>query len=148
MKSVSLIRLGLSVLLSTALSLCAQETGRIGRWVFAPEWAQNAGMRSPIGKELTFVGKPKLVKDPGPPRIELPGRDERIVVANAPDRALLPARDMTAEAWVRVDRVTPWGGFIGQVQDNGDFERGWVLGFVESRFSFALASEGGNGLPF
>ena len=148
MNSASLIRIGVSVLLSTALSLCAQEAGRIGRWVFAPEWAQNAGMRSPVGKELTFVGKPRLVKDPSPPRIELPGRDERIVVANAPDRALLPERDLTAEAWVRVDRITPWGGFIGQVQDNGDFERGWVLGFVESKFSFALASEGGKQLTF
>ena len=143
-----LIRLGASLIVSAALGVCAQESGRIGRWVFAPEWAQNAGMRAPVGKELTFVGKPRLVKDPGPPRMELPGREERIVVANAPDRTLMPERDLTAEAWVRVDRVTPWGGFIGQVQDNGDFERGWVLGAVESRFAFALASEGGKRLTF
>ncbi|MCE2825974.1 MAG: hypothetical protein LW626_02660, partial [Verrucomicrobium sp.] len=134
-----LLCLGVSVLVSWLPgAVLADETGRIARWVFAPEWAQNAGMRAPVGKELTFVGRPRLVKDPGPPRLELPGREERLVVSQSPDRALLPAQEITAEAWVRVDRITPWGGFLGQVQDNGDFERGWVLGFVESRFSFAL----------
>jgi len=133
---------------SSSGGLRADETGRIARWVFAPEWAQNAGMRAPVGKELTFVGRPRLMKDPGPPRIELPGREERLVVSQAPDRALLPEREITAEAWVRVDQITPWGGFLGQVQDNGDFERGWVLGFVDSRFSFALVSEAAGRLTY
>ena len=149
MTPISFIRASLSLMLASTLGVAlGQETGRIGRWVFAPEWTQNAGMRAPVGKELTFVGRPRLVKDPGPPRMELPGREERVVVSQSPDRTLLPERDLTAEAWVRVDKVTPWGGFIGQVQDNGDFERGWVLGFVESHFSFALASEAGKRLTF
>ena len=149
MKRPLLFGLGVFVFVSCLSgAVQADDAGRIARWVFAPEWAQNAGMRAPVGKELTFVGKPRLVKDPGPPRMELPGREERVVVSSSPDRVLMPEREITAEAWVRVDRVTPWGGFLGQVQDNGDFERGWVLGFVESRFSFALASEAGKRLTF
>jgi len=31
------------------------------------------------------------------------------------------------------------------VQDNGDFERGWVLGYRDSKFSFALTGTEGNG---
>lgn len=53
----------------------------------------------------------------------------------------LPAAALTAEAWVRVDKVLEWGGLFGAIQDNGDFERGWLLGYRKSRFFFALASE-------
>ena len=133
---------------ATAWLARAAETGLMGHWEFSPDRGQNSGMRAVVGKEVSFSGGVRLVKDPGPPRAELSGRDERIVVSAGLDRSLLPSREMTAEAWVRVDRVTDWGGFVGAVQDNGDFERGWVLGFVKGSFSFALASAQGGRLTY
>lgn len=124
------------------------ETGLLGHWEFSPDRGQNSGMRAVSGKELSFSGGVRLVKDPGPPRAELAGRDERIVVSPGLDRTLLPTREMTAEAWVRVDRPTEWGGFVGAVQDNGDFERGWVLGHVKSTFALALATTNGGRLTY
>ena len=55
--------------------------------------------------------------------------------------AKLPAATMTVEAWVRVDKPLQWGGIVGAIQDNGDYERGWILGYSHDRFSFAVASE-------
>ena len=42
-----------------------------------------------------------------------------------------------------------WGGILGVIQDNGGAEKGWVLGYNEHHFTFALASDGaddGDGL--
>jgi outer membrane protein assembly factor BamB len=35
-----------------------------------------------------------------------------------------------------------WGGIAGVIQDNGSYERGWLLGYVNRKFSFVIASEG------
>ena len=32
-----------------------------------------------------------------------------------------------------------WGGIAGVIQDNGSYERGWLLGYVNRKFSFALS---------
>src|SRR4051812_17625973 len=34
-------------------------------------------------------------------------------------KAGLPARDLSVEAWVRVDKAADWGGILGAFQDNG-----------------------------
>lgn len=57
------------------------------------------------------------------------------------EKLALPHKELTAEAWVRVDKTLEWGGVFGAVQDNGDYERGWLLGYRKSHFFFALASE-------
>jgi len=126
----------------------AQETELIGHWEFSPDRAQNSGLRAVVGKEVTFSGGPRLMKDPPPARLELPGRDEGVLISSTLEKPLLPVRELTASAWVRVDRVTAWGGLIGAVQDNGEFERGWILGFVNTNFSLALASEKGGRLTY
>ncbi len=127
----------------------AQETGLIGHWEFSPDRSQNSGIR-PVagGPALALIGNPVLTKDPGPPRVELVGGAERIVVSPKFDKLLLPAREITTEAWVRVDRVSQWGGIIGAIQDNGDYERGWLLGFMNSNFTFGVATEGGKRLTY
>jgi Concanavalin A-like lectin/glucanases superfamily/Bacterial Ig domain/Purple acid Phosphatase, N-terminal domain/Calcineurin-like phosphoesterase len=60
----------------------------------------------------------------------------------------LPTVQMTVSGWVKVDAADEWGGFIGCLQDNGSFERGWVLGTRNRKFSFALASEGTGGMTY
>lgn len=138
----------LALALGLTLSLQAQETGLIGHWEFTPERTQNSGMRAVSGPGVSFFAAPSVLRDPPPARIELPGRDERIVISSTLDRSQQPVREMTAEAWVRVDRTSKWGGIIGALQDNGDFERGWLLGFVDNHFSLAIASEGAQRLTY
>jgi len=56
----------------------------------------------------------------------------------------LPKRDFTVEAWVNVEQTAEYGSIIGCVQDNGDAETGWTLGYNNEAFTFALASAGVN----
>ncbi|MCH2136230.1 MAG: LamG domain-containing protein [Phycisphaerales bacterium] len=53
----------------------------------------------------------------------------------------LPSEAFTVEAWVQIDDPQEWGGIVSALQDNGSFEKGWVLGTRKDRFTFALASE-------
>lgn len=71
----------------------------------------------------------------------------------APDlesaRPALPQRQFSVAAWVVVNETHPDGGILGFVQDNGDYEKGWVLGYDRAVFTFSLATKGaddGNGL--
>jgi hypothetical protein len=56
------------------------------------------------------------------------------------EKVPLPTREMTVETWLRVDQMRPWSAMIGVMQDNGLYERGWVLGIQNSRFAFAVAT--------
>ena len=51
-----------------------------------------------------------------------------------------PVESLTVEAWVKVDKPIRWGGIVSAIQDNGSFERGWLLGYENNQFSFALAT--------
>ncbi len=60
----------------------------------------------------------------------------------------LPTMAMTVMTWVKVDNAFTWGGFFGQVQDNGSYEKGWILGTRGQNFSFALSGENSSGLTY
>ena len=53
----------------------------------------------------------------------------------------LPTGPLTIEAWLRVDNPGEWGGVFSALQDNGAYERGWLLGYKRETFCVALASE-------
>ena len=60
----------------------------------------------------------------------------------------VPQKAITVEAWVSPAALMRWGGIAGIIQDNGDYERGWLLGYVNRKFSFALASKGHQRLTY
>jgi len=62
----------------------------------------------------------------------------------AQNAAGLPKRDFTVSAWVSVRTTTTYGSIIGCVQDNGDAESGWMIGYSNDSFYFALSGVGGN----
>ena len=74
--------------------------------------------------------------------IEFDGRQSYVEIADNLNDADLPQRFMSIEAWVKLKRHTTWGGYIGALEDNGGYEKGWVLGNHNKKFSFALASKG------
>lgn len=59
-------------------------------------------------------------------------------------RQHLPTREMTVTSWVSLNELHPWGSITGVLQDNGDAESGWTVGYAEDAFSFALATKGGD----
>jgi outer membrane protein assembly factor BamB len=50
----------------------------------------------------------------------------------------LPASALGIETWVYVDRLQDWDGIASAIQDNGDFERGWMLGIRNQCFCFGV----------
>ncbi|MFT6863676.1 MAG: outer membrane protein assembly factor BamB [Akkermansiaceae bacterium] len=54
----------------------------------------------------------------------------------------LPLDRFTVEARVRIDQAQTWGTIISYSQDNGSYERGWILGFNGNHFSFRLSTGG------
>ncbi len=118
----------------------------LGRWVFqtphvrgkhVDNLASGRPGRTTTGAGLVTVGKRQA--------LELDGSGQSVLVAENHREAKLPKRTISAEAWVRIDDPLTWGGLVGAVQDNGDFERGWLLGYRDSKFSFAIAGTEGNG---
>jgi hypothetical protein len=70
------------------------------------------------------------------------GTSSYIEITNDLNSAVLPKKEMTVETWAKLNTNNVWGGFIGAFQDNGNYEKGWVLGNYDKKFSFALASQG------
>jgi hypothetical protein len=123
-----------------------EDDALLGRWVFQKPWVQGRVARNLAdGTRAQLAVPPSLARLGSKEVLELDGSTQDIVIADSPTGRGLPAQPFTAEAWVRVDVPLSWGGIIGCFQDNGDFERGWLLGYVNSRFALALAAEDGPG---
>ncbi len=118
--------------------------GTVVHWLFSPDRLQGAKIK-PVAGGLDIVPQGvQLTDDPSPARVDLTGRNPSMVASSDLSKAGLPKQDISVEAWVRVDRPLEWGGIVGAIQDNGESEFGWLLGYRNDRFAFALASEGGN----
>lgn len=120
----------------------------IVRWTFEKGKFKGKSLPASVGKDaLTFRGNPRWLSNPE--ALEYVDDDFRTFVKERiePHDPLLPKKEFTVSAWVRIDEGTKYGGIVGAVQDNGDYERGWVLGYSETHFSFALATEVQVGQP-
>jgi len=96
------------------------------------------------GVTAQVVGQP-IVTNVGPAQaLVLDGFTEYLLVATNAAAAdpLLPKKDLSVSAWVLLNDTRSDGGIVGFVQDNGDFEKGWVLGYNRRFFTFRLASNG------
>lgn len=97
-----------------------------------------------------LVGKPAIAVLGPSEGLKLNGSTDWLKIGDdiASNKAILPTREFTASAWVSIAETQPWGSVLGCVQDNGDDEHGWVLGYDNNVFSFGLATKGaddGNG---
>ena len=97
---------------------------------------------------LLSMGFPIFAADPTPPvkewrsagknLVENPG--EGLLIGTIENGEGLPVEALTVEAWVLIEKPTRWGGILSAIQDNGSYERGWLLGYENDQFAFALAS--------
>lgn len=117
----------------------------LGRWVFSPGGIKGRVVHDQAGRaDATILGRRSFRQVDEFQALVLDGSTTSAMISRNPATAPLPKEAMTAEAWVRIDQPQPWGGIIGCVQDNGDDEHGWILGFVESRLAFGLRAKGGD----
>ena len=78
--------------------------------------------------------------------LEFDGQDAAVRIAEDYKSLRVPTREISVEAWVNIKKSVKWGGITGIIQDNGDFERGWILGYNgKSQFYFGMAGKTANG---
>lgn len=124
-------------------------TNCISHWVFAATNISGQTVRDFIGtRDGTIVGPKTIYQSNGVEALWLDGNTYVQLAANFVGLPL-PTRDLSVEAWVALNAGTTWGGILGVIQDNGSAEEGWLLGYNNSQFNFAVSSAGaddGNGL--
>ncbi|MCH2161625.1 MAG: PQQ-binding-like beta-propeller repeat protein, partial [Phycisphaerales bacterium] len=94
-------------------------------------------------RPAVIAGQGKMIElDATNPQTEealrLDGTSTDACVAESIKGLDLPSRAFTAMAWVRIDEPTNWGGIIGVAQDNGAYEKGFMLGYRDNRFGMAV----------
>lgn len=130
-------------------TLWSAEPGLLSWWSFGPDRKQGNVIKAwHGGPDVTPSGPVRFVSDPDPKRVELSGIGERLLVAETITKSLLPKEALTVEAWVRVDRTQEWGGIFSAIQDNGEYERGLLLGFRGDLFTLGISTEAAGRLTY
>lgn len=120
------------------------EPGLISRWVFQSN--NTAGRKIPnlaSGMDATLIGKPIWERVLDWEALGFDGDENSVLVTMDLQAQDFPKETVTAEAWVRVDSALSWGGLVGAIQDNGSYEKGWLLGYLDNHFSFAVNGTSG-----
>jgi len=65
------------------------------------------------------------------------------IAAHAKDALdVLPEESFSVAAWVTIETPQQWGGIVGCIHDDGDSEKGWLLGYNGDKFTLALSTKG------
>lgn len=143
-------KLFLSLVLASTFAQAAED-GLVGEWQFISAKANGAVVKATAGTLDAYIVGPTAFSADAPQALILDGDSKakhRVELTDDISKAALPAKTITAEAWVWIDRPQEWGGIIGAMQDNGDYEKGWLLGYANSQFFFAVAAKGKKKLTY
>ncbi len=136
----------LLVFVGTLHSAFAVEEGLLHRWRF--EQAKDGAIPAVVGAPAKYSGAAQVVKVDGLSRLQMKGTDSRAWVTDDFNSVKVPKKSITVEAWVSPAAPMTWGCIAGIIQDNGEYERGWLLGYRERKFVFTMASEGNQKMAY
>ena len=134
---------GLGIGVPVAAQTVVIEDGLIGYWSFNKDTVKGNTVQDIWGdQDAEMIGKIQIVQGKFGEAAQLEGgAGSRIQMTDDIKKAKLPTEGMTVEVWVSDEQFIEWGGYIVAVQDNGPFEKGWLLGTRWKQFSFALSSD-------
>ena len=131
-------------LIVATVAISGAEPAPIHQWQLDAAHTKSSKVSPTAGTlDATIVGPVAFSAD-SPPALMLDGDTKamhRVDLTNDLAKAHLPLKTITAEAWVWIDRAQEWGGIVGAMQDNGAYEKGWLLGYANSQFFFAVSSK-------
>ena len=118
----------------------------IAHWKFDSSSIRNKKLTARLGPDGKFNARVNIRKDDFGESAYLNGRGVKCVIADDCNeiKNFLPEESLTVSAWCSIEKPDRHGAIIGTLQDNGSREAGWCVGYVGSKFTFALATEGGN----
>ena len=142
---------GLGIGIPVAAQTVVIEDGLIGYWSFNKDTVKGNTVKDIWGtQDAEMIGKLQIVEGKFGEAVRLEGgAGARVQITDDIKKAELPTEEMTVELWVWDEQFIEWGGYMVAVQDNGAFEKGWLIGTRWKAFSFALSSDGaddGDGL--
>ena len=113
-------------------------------WRFREADLQDGRLVAVLGPDPVISGQPIATPGPQGGALMFDGEGDRVVLADDISRLgnLLPKKHFTISTWVSVNSPQPYGGIFSAIQDNGGYEKGWVLGYSQKHFFLGLASEG------
>ncbi|MBT5909373.1 MAG: hypothetical protein HOH25_06210, partial [Opitutae bacterium] len=116
-------------------SLWAKGTEPLHDWSFSKEAISAQSITSVAGNlKGSFESRP-VTNSFG---VRFDGSTSLDVLGMTPDQ--LPSERVTADAWVSLDAGTRWGSIVGFYQDNGSYEKGWLLGYNDTNFVFSVST--------
>ena len=120
-------------------------------WRFREADLRDGRLVARLGPDPRITGAPVATPGPEGGALFFDGQDDRAVVAPDLNQLgdLLPRKHFTISTWVSVNSPLAYGGIFSVIQDNGNSEKGWVLGYGMKHFYLGLASKGaddGDGL--
>ncbi len=147
----AVLTLGFGIGIPLAAQTVAIEDGLIGYWSFDQDTVKGNTVQDIWGnQDAEMIGKLQIVEGKFGEAVRLEGgAGARVQITDDIKKAELPTEGMTVELWVWDEQFIEWGGYMVAVQDNGGFEKGWLIGTRFAAFSFALSSDGaddGDGL--
>lgn len=110
-------------------------------WIFANKHCDHSSLKAVTGPNGQIQGDVYFTPSNKLSALVLDGKTNSIVISEQSSQVDLPQKKIMAEAWVSINQELKWGGIIGAVRDNGEDESGWVLGYRDKRFCFALATQ-------
>lgn len=121
----------------------------VHRWTLSAGHVQQGQIDPTAGPFSLSLPDGFQISDQAPAAMVFSGAESQILVATDDlPAAELPTEQICVEAWGLIEQTTEWGGLCGAIQDNGEFERGWVLGYRDDRFCFGLSSTGRKRLTY
>ncbi|MCH8292001.1 LamG domain-containing protein [Candidatus Poribacteria bacterium] len=119
----------------------AVEEGLISYWSFDKDTVKGDTVKDLWGnQDAESVGKIKFANGKIGQALKLEGgAGNYLLVTDDIKAAKIPTKEISTEAWVLTERFIEWGSFIGCMQDNGSFEKGWTLG-MNNLISFAIST--------
>lgn len=128
-------------LMIPVITVCQAAAQPLARWTFDAEHIEGPKVVDRADDLHGVIQGPvRIAKDPFG-ALNFDGAENSVDIPNI-DLEDFPRNQISVEAWVSLDAGMAWGGIIGCFQDNGDFEKGWLLGFDETHFRFALSASG------
>ena len=116
----------------------------LGHWMGRADRVKEDKLMARLGPDGTLSFKPNFIKDRFGESMFFEGPKAKCLLADDFNAVLksMPRKAVTLSAWVSISTPREWGGVIGALQDNGDNEKGWILGYDASTFYFGLSTSG------
>ncbi len=103
--------------------LTQAEEPPLNAWQFTPANADKNIVKPAHGPYAGTIVGPHEFQAENPPCLKLSGNKSRVDFPADPKTAEMPKQNLSAEAWVMLDRTQEWGGILGAMQHNGPYQK-------------------------